>query len=71
KISKCQIRNFKEPFWHFEMALNTVKQLVSILTGCSFIASIEVVSHTNQLGKEASWLVALTDCKFYQVDYNL
>lgn len=20
-ISKCQIQNFKEPFWHFEMTL--------------------------------------------------
>ena len=29
KIPKCQIRNFKEPFWRFEMALNKVKQLVS------------------------------------------
>lgn len=50
---------------------NKVKQLVSILTSCSFIASLEVVSHTNHFGKTVSWLVSLTDYKSYQVDYNL
>ena len=53
------------------MALNNVRQLESILTSCSFIASFEVVSHTNHFGKTVSWLVSLTDYKFYQVDYKL
>ena len=35
------------------MALNKVKQLVRILTSCSFIA-FEVVSRTNQFGKTVS-----------------
>ena len=45
-ISKCQIQNFKEPSWHFEMALNIVKQLVSKIHELFFF---EVVSITNQL----------------------
>lgn len=47
-VSKSS-KNFKEPFWHFEMVPNTVKQLVSEPHELFFIASFKVASHTNQL----------------------